>query len=419
MTTTSWRRWASDTWRSLDALTDPASGLPADHLDAALAPASRSRYTSPTNIGGLLWCTVGARDVGLIPSAEAVDRCRAVLASLAGMRRHEPSGMYANWYDEATGERLDVLPDGSVVNQFLSSVDNGWLAAGLLVVRNALPELASDASRLLAQMDFGFFYDPDAMLLWGGHWWDADGGTRPTGHHYGHLMSEPRIASYLGIASGRIPPEHYTRLPRERRNYRGLEVIPTWGGSMFEALMPALLVPEAAWAPVSFGRSHANTVAAQRIFGTEETGFGYWGFSPASTPDGGYSEWGVEPIALSPKGYPCDVQRTGYSEGRTRGWGDGVVTPHATALGLAVEPDEASECLGRLERELRCYGPGGFCDAVGVRSGRVARRYLSLDQSMLFGALVNVLTDGALQQHFSTGEVEDVLRPLITAEPAL
>ena len=64
MTTTSWRRWASDTWRSLDALTDPATGLPADHLDAALAPASRSRYTSPTNIGGLLWCTVGARDVG-------------------------------------------------------------------------------------------------------------------------------------------------------------------------------------------------------------------------------------------------------------------------------------------------------------------------------------------------------------------
>ena len=56
--------------------------------------------------------------------------------------------------------------------------------------------------------------------------------------------------------------------------------------------MPALLVPEVAWGPASFGVSHANTVRAQAWFGEHETGFGYWGFSPASTPDGGYSEWG-------------------------------------------------------------------------------------------------------------------------------
>lgn len=413
------RRWARDTWRSLVALTDPATGLPADHLDASLAPASRSRYTSPTNIGGLLWCTVGARELGLIDKREAVERCRAVLATLSRVRRHEPSGMYANWYDEANGERLDVLPDGGVVDQFLSSVDNGWLAAGLLVVRNAVLELAGEASRLLEGMDFGFFHDPAADRLWGGQWWLGEHETRPTGHHYGHLMSEPRIASYLGIAFGHIPPQHYLTLPRERREYRGLPVIPTWGGSMFEALMPALLVPEAAWAPDSFGRSHANSVAAQRLFGTDETGFGHWGFSPSSTPDGGYSEWGVEPIALAPQGYPCDVERTPYAVGQQRGWGDGVVTPHATALALMVEPDAAADCLARLERDLHCYGTGGFFDAVGVRSGQVARRYLSLDQSMLFGALVNVLADGALHQHFVAGEIETALRPLIAAEPAL
>ncbi|HOQ54255.1 MAG TPA: hypothetical protein PLF56_11670 [Micropruina sp.] len=56
---------------------------------------------------------------------------------------------------------------------------------------------------------------------------------------------------------------------------------------------------------------------------------------------------------------------------------------------------------------------------MGVRSGRVARRYLSLDQAIMFGAPVNVLADGALQQWFTAGEEGDVLRPLIAAEPAL
>lgn len=75
-------------------------------------------------------------------------------------------------------------------------------------------------------------------------------------------------------------------------------------------------------------------------------------------------------------------------------------------------------CCG-LETELGCYGPGGFCDAVGVRSGRVARRHLSLDQSMVLAALVDVLADGVLQRFCVKGELTDAMKPLIAAEPAL
>lgn len=261
------RRWAADTWRSLAALTDPRTGLPADHLAADLDPSSRSRYTSPTNIGGLLWCA--ARELGLIEPRDCAARCAAALDTLAAMRRDVASGMIFNWYDEATGARLEVMPDGGVIRQFLSSVDNGWLGAGLLVVRNAVPELAGPAGALLGSMDFGRFHDPQVGELWGGFFVDADG-LRPTGHHYGHLMSEPRICSYLGIGLGQIPAGHYRGLPRERREYRGLAVIPTWGGSMFEALMPQLLIPEADWSPAGFGASHRNTVAAQRTFGLDD-----------------------------------------------------------------------------------------------------------------------------------------------------
>ena len=84
-----------------------------------------------------------------------------------------------------------------------------------------------------------------------------------------------------------------------------------------------------------------------------------------------------------------------------------------------LDEGAAADCLGRLERDLGCYGPGGFCDAVGVRSGRVARRQLSLDQSMVLAALANVLTDGALQGFCVEGELTAAIQPLIGAEPAL
>ncbi len=48
--------------------------------------------------------------------------------------------MFFNWYDESTGEVLRVDPDGTQpITPFVSSVDNGWFAAALMVVRNAEP----------------------------------------------------------------------------------------------------------------------------------------------------------------------------------------------------------------------------------------------------------------------------------------
>ena len=62
-------RWAQDTWRSLDAMTDEEHRLPADNIDGDLTD-PQSAYTSPTNIGGYLWSTVTARDLGIICADE-------------------------------------------------------------------------------------------------------------------------------------------------------------------------------------------------------------------------------------------------------------------------------------------------------------------------------------------------------------
>ncbi len=103
-------RWARDTWACLVAMTDEKTGLTADNLDGPLAQRNRSGYTSPTNIGGYLWSAVVARDLGMISRRECSSRIDQTLRTLGKLEHHRPSGMFYNWYDEATGKKLTSWP---------------------------------------------------------------------------------------------------------------------------------------------------------------------------------------------------------------------------------------------------------------------------------------------------------------------
>jgi hypothetical protein len=459
-------RYAHDTWRSFVMLTNPATGLPSDNVSAE---GVRAKYTSPTNIGTYIWSTIAARDLGIVKPREARARIGQTLATLARMEKHTWSGQYYNWYDPDTGKKLELWPvDASTVYPFLSSVDNGWLAAALMMVEQAVPSLRDEAHAIVREMDFGFYYDPAAGLLRGGFWDEPPAGqcTVPgnyrgrgptvyyTCHHYGSLNTEPRIASYIGIARGQIPRTHYFKMWRtfpdtcdwswqEMRpegvtrtylgvqvyeghyTYRGMNIVPSWGGSMFEALMVPLLVPEEEWAPRSWGVNHPLYVRAQIEHGLEEARYGYWGFSPSNNPDGGYREYGVDPIGLNPDGYSSDQERTtvdyGFEPCRPgrpdpAAYGRGVVTPHAAFLALDYAPGAALDNLARLRRSFDAYGAGGFYDAVDVRTGKVSRYYLALDQGMVMAAIANELNGDRLQRYFTHGSVRRVVRPLIAQE---
>jgi putative glucoamylase/uncharacterized protein DUF3131 len=468
------RGWAADTWHSLVRMTDEKTGLAADNIPESLAAADRSGYTSPTNIGGYLWSAVVARELGIIDAAECTKRLVQTLRTVLRMEHHEPSGMYYNWYDEATGAKLTAFPgSGDRIYPFLSSVDNGWLGAALMVVRSADKGAAPLADQIFRRMRWDMFYNPEAPrpggLMHGGFYDDPPPnpdatftgnhiGVGPdvwyTKHHYDTTVSETRITSYLGILTGQVPARHYFAMWRtfpascdwswhemqpvgQTRSYlgldvyegaytyRGMHIVPGWGGSMFEELMPDVFVPEASWAPRSWGVNHPLHVRAQREHGLEEAGYGYWGFSPSSDPFGGYREYGVDALGLNPDGYFSDKERTNYDAGfgdcrdganPTPRYGDGVVTPHAAFLAMMHEPAQAYDNLTRIQTELGAYGEGGFFDAVAVRSGTIARRYLSLDQAMVMGAIGNVLGDNVIRRAFATPAVERVLRPVIGME---
>ena len=467
--------YAADTWKSFEAMTVPATGLPADNIAGDLDPATRSGFTSPTNIGAYLWSTAAARDTGLIGRREARVRMRRTVDTIAGLERHDDSGMFYNWYDPATGAKLRTFPtSGDTIKPFLSSVDNGWLATGLLLAARAEPSLARKADRIREGMDFGCFYNPlenaPAGQIRGG-FWDEDplesapvkgnycGGADVwfTGHHYGAFNTEPRIASYLGIAAGQIPARHYfgtyRTFPNENCDwswtetkavgswaehrgvrvfegavpYRGMQIVPTWGGSMFEALMVPLFVPEETWGPRSWGVNHPLYVRGQIEHGMDEAGYGYWGFSPSNNPAGGYREYGVDQLGMDGPGYSTDQERTtvdqpyGDCPGREgspapTSYGDGVVTPHASFLALRYAEDAALENLANIRADFDSYGPGGFYDAVAVGSGTVSKRYLSLDQGMVMAALGNALADDDMRSYVAPGALERSLRPLMREE---
>ncbi len=464
--------YAADTWRSMTAMTDSATGLPADKITGDLK--TLAKVTSPTDIGAYMWSTLSARDLGLISRKDAATRISRTISSLGRLERHSPDGQFYNWYDPKTLKLVTTWPeDGSVVKPFLSSVDNGWLATSLMMVRDAVPQQRVAAQKILSGMNFKSYYDPVAAtngtgLLRGGFWpndpapdcsvkADYLGTGTPvyeTCHTYGS-PGETRIATYVGIALGQLPAQHYFGLLRtlgdtgcdygwqEQKpqgttktylgiktyegtyGYRDMRFVPIWGGSMFEELMPDLFAPERQWAPKSWGANHPIFVAAQIEHGMDEAKYGYWGFSPSSDPYGGYKAYGVDAIGMQSDGYATDEENTlvdyGYEGCRPAqplptSYGDGIVTPHASFLALPYAPTAALANLAKLRKNFDAYGPGGFYDAIAVRSGKVAKTYLSLDQGMIMASLGNLLGHDDMHRYFAAGEAQRKLAPVLRLE---
>jgi len=397
---------ARDTWRGIAALTDRENGLPIDHLrlgDGSLeaADAEIGDYVSPSSIGLYLVAVAAASDMGIVPRAEALARLERVLETVRGLETH--AGVLFNFYDTTSLERT---------SGFVSFIDSAWLSAGLMVVRSTFPELAPAATAMIESRDYAFFYDPEYRQM--SHGYYVDERVRSP-YHYATLYTEARLGSLIAIGKGDVPEEHWFRMlrtfpeactwqslpPQGRKRkevrghpvvggfyeWKGLRYVPSWGGSMFEALMPTLLVDEQAIAPRSLGRNAEVHVEVQRRYALEELGWPVWGMSPALSPaPSGYREYGVPVLGA-------------------RGYEGAAVTPHAVALALAVAPEEATRNLRRLVERYEIYGDYGFFDSVDPRTGAVAPAYLALDQAMLFVAIANHLEGGAVQRRFASDPI--------------
>ena len=407
---------AKDTWRFFDEMVDREHGLPLDTIQMGKEKpldegTSIGDYTNVTDIGVYLMCLVSAYDLGFITKEEAITRIKKTILTMEAVPHHE-SGFPYNYYDTTTAERTSY---------FVSLVDSGWLVAGLYVAKNAFPDdpgLVQEADKLIHRGKFSFFYDPVERQMYHGYYEHLQSYSD---YHYGVFYTEPRAISYMAIARGEVPEEHWfmgltrtfpveyswqTQKPIHRENrksldyeypggyyeWKDLKFLPSWGGSAFEALMPTLILDEKKLAPEGLGMNDHQQVLGQIRYARSELKMPVWGMSPSSRPEGGYSEYGAKPFGA--KGYKA-----------------GVVTPHASVLALEFEPEEVVANLRKLLELYEIYGEYGFYDAVTVipekdnpdsKEGLVAHKYLALDQGMILVAINNYLNDGAIRKRFNS-----------------
>jgi len=397
---------ARDTWKFFQNTIDRNTYLVMDNITVGknITSSKVGDYTNITNIGLQILAVLSAYDLGYIKKKEASEYIEHLLITLKKLKKWK--GLFYNYY---------LTKNGKIANKFISSVDNGWLGAGLICLRNALDgEYKKEATEILDKMNFAELYNPKMGQLFLGYQTDKEA---PSKYHYGLLATEPRIASLIGIGKGDIPEEHWFKahrtLPKEwdwqkqvpkgkkktlygvdffggYYEYNGIQFVPSWGGSMFESLMPCIVLDEKRLAPDSFGANDYRIVQIHIKY-SEEKGFKYWGFSPCSIPDsmGGYKEFGI-PV-LGTKGYSPD----------------GIVTPHAIILALlAYDEEPVMKNLKKLIKENPdIYGEFGLYDSIDIESGQVTKKYLALDQGMILISLCNFLNKGSIQKKFEKDEI--------------
>jgi len=387
-------RYAMLHWKFFDQfVSEETQWLTPDNFQEDPSPAVALR-TSPTNIGLQLLSTFSAADLGFISRAEMIERVERVFRSLERMRRYR--GHFFNWYE--LGD-LHVLEPG-----YISTVDSGNFAGHLIALKQAcfqamhdgkssaeeqkrLNAIAGRAHAYAIEMDFKFLYDDRRKLFSIGY---QVGSNTVDSSYYDLLASESRLASFVAIAKDDVPVDHWFRLGRSLTGSAKGRTLVSWCGSMFEYLMPALVMQSFPFTLLD--QTNLGAVKQQVAYG-QQRGVP-WGLSESAynVRDRAhvyqYRGFGVPDLAL----------KRGLSK-------DLVIAPYATMLAMLVEPRRALRNMGALESE-GALGPYGFRDAIdytrpapGSRKA-VVSTYMAHHIGMSMVALDNALNRQVWQRRF-------------------
>ena len=333
------------------------------------------------------------------PSREMHYWSRATLASITSHERD--FGALVSWMRESPGgiPVLRALPDlceaagtGSPANDSpvaTSPVDLERCHDAALALAGRLGTLAKAAASLVAGMDFRFLYDGERKLFTIG-FRVTDGRFDPG--YYDLLASETRLASFIAIARGDTPPAHWFHLSRPLTPVGTGSALVSWSGSMFEYLMPDLVMNEPTGSVLEV--TDRLVVARQIEYGGERKA--PWGVSE--------SAFFARDLDLTYQYSNFGVAGLGLKRGLTE---DYVVAPYATALASMIDPAAAARNFERLSKEGG-LGRYGYYEALDYTASRIpagkthaiVRAHMAHHQGMTIVALANALLSEIMRNRF-------------------
>lgn len=375
-----------DIWKFFEEETNELYGfVPPDNIQ--LDPHMPQVFNaSPTNIGMGIMAGACAHDFGFIDNETLIHRLTVTQDYIESLEKW--NGHLYNWYNVKTRQKLNPA--------YVSTVDSGNLCACLLYAAQLLYELNDDRAKLCADrmratafgMDFKLLFDESKNLYYIGY--DAML-CRLTEAWYDLLASEARLTYQVTCAMGMIPQKAWFSLGRVLVRSGDSRALISWGGTMFEYLMPQIfvsrvrdsLIDETCKAAVSEQIAAGNEM---KPWGVSESG--YYAFDRNMYYQ--YRAFGVKALGLSPV----------YAH-------ENVIAPYATILAAMVDPVCAYENLKKLEG-IGARGMYGFYEAVDYTEERVqqghsceiVKSFMAHHQGMSICALDNVLSDNIIKKRF-------------------
>ena len=351
---------ARDSWRLFEQYVNVETHhLPPDNVQIVPHTMVANR-TSPTNIGLYLLSVACARRFGWIDTEEMLTRCEQTLATLARLPRER--GHFLNWYDTSN---LAVLTPA-----YVSTVDSGNLCGHLVAVAGACRDYASDCldaaqrqglvtlarncHQLAMEPEFGFLFDRRRRLLHIGY---RVAEQQLDTSFYDLFASESRLASLWAIAKGDVPVNHWAALGRPFYAVWADAGLRSWSGSMFEYLMPSLVLDE----PRGSALGSACCAAIHEQMAYARTRDVPWGISESAYAASDHTL----AYQYSPQGVPrLALRRTPLDEL--------VVAPYATALAAMFDPTASRQKFAAPRG--RCARATKWASSKQSTSRRTGRR---------------------------------------------
>jgi len=259
-----------------------------------------------------------------------------------------------------------------------------------LVRMGEIEELCMQAESF-ARMEYEFLYDESQHLLSIGY--NVDQHRLDQGY-YDLLASEARLCSFVAIAQSQIPQENWFALGRLLTAGNSDPVLLSWSGSMFEYLMPLLVMP-----------AFESTLLDQTCKAIVKRQVEY--VKLRNVP------WGISESGYNSLGLRLDYQYRAFGvpgTGLKRGLADDlVIAPYASVLALMVAPEVACKNL-ELLASLKFEGRYGFYEAIDYTPSRVpvgqthavVKSYMSHHSGMSLLSLAYLLLDRPMQKRFES-----------------